>query len=116
MKPYGKLAVGLHQMWITKEEKDVLVAALKLLDCKAKTMQVDTASICNEERELNCVILSHLCDRLIDEIEGLFALPAPAKDKPTLDLLHEYFPLAMAPTNVPGVDQINLNEEDEDNG
>ena len=69
--------LGLKLLEINKEEKQVLVVALKLLDCKAKTMQIDTASICNEERELNCVVLSHVCDRLTDKIETLFALPAP---------------------------------------
>lgn len=68
--------LGLKLLEINKEEKQVLVVALKLLDCKAKTMQIDTASICNEERELNCVVLSHVCDRLTDKIEALFALPA----------------------------------------
>ncbi len=70
--------LGLKSLEINKEEKQVLVLALKLLDCKAKTMQVDTASILNEDRELNCVVLSHVCDRLTDKIETLFALPAPA--------------------------------------
>lgn len=68
--------LGLKLLEINKEEKQVLVVALKLLDCKAKTMQIDTASICNEERELNCIVLSHVCDRLTDKIEALFALPA----------------------------------------
>jgi len=74
--------LGLKALEINEEEKNVLVVALKLLDAKAKTMQIDTASICNEERELDCVILSHICDRLIDEIESLFAPPAPAKELP----------------------------------
>jgi hypothetical protein len=69
--------LGLKALEINKEEKTVLVTALKLLDCKAKAMQHDTASMLNEERELNCVVLSHICDQLTDRIETLFAPPAP---------------------------------------
>lgn len=75
--------LGLKSLEINKEEKAVIVTALKLLDCKAKAMQADTASMLNEERELNCVVLSHVCDQLTDKIETLFAPPAPS-DLPPL--------------------------------
>ena len=72
------------QLEISRDEKDILVVALKLLGKYAGDKATSLRSGADPYYCLDFTVLSHVCDRLTDSLETLFAPPVPARHDPEL--------------------------------